>query len=309
MPAPGSQAEAMVLAEFARRTGLIPAAAYGGAEAAAAAARDLERERARVLAVAAEKAQEAKESGQEWKTYLVDDIANFKSVQGNSKQVDLQEGNRIPESRGRRANGGHGNDAGYVNLSGGDITDSSWPLGELLRRPDMRGKPQTHELYVLNKAASHLNDVELAIADFLKRWRAQRERDNLSVPRPSASEGEMEGVVVEVPLHQLLCWFNTLRGAAGNLIERHSTVETLAKSIAQHATALEKQAAAEMLADESVDRQAEGLKSVSRSAFADRRVAARMKATREAVDKERAKRLNQSVKDAIPQAGGGRGKQ
>ena len=43
MPAPGSQAEAMVLAEFARRTGLIPAAAYGGAEAAAAAARDLER--------------------------------------------------------------------------------------------------------------------------------------------------------------------------------------------------------------------------------------------------------------------------
>lgn len=88
-----------------------------------------------------------------------------------------------------------------------------------------------------------------------------------------------------------------------------AVVETIAKSNASNATVLEKQTAAELLSDETVDRQAEGLQSVSRSAYGDRRVAARMKATREAVDKERAKRLNQSVKDAIPQAGGGRGKQ
>eukprot|EP00232_Nephroselmis_pyriformis_P003913 CAMPEP_0182904882 /NCGR_PEP_ID=MMETSP0034_2-20130328/32468_1 /TAXON_ID=156128 /ORGANISM="Nephroselmis pyriformis, Strain CCMP717" /LENGTH=179 /DNA_ID=CAMNT_0025040131 /DNA_START=379 /DNA_END=915 /DNA_ORIENTATION=+ len=139
MPAPGSQGEAMVMAELARRHGWIPQQAYGAAEVA----RETERERARVLAAAEEKAREAKSSDQEWGTYLVDDIANPKSVQGNPKQVGLQDGNRIPESRGRRGGGGHGNDAGYVSLSGLDITDSSWPLGELLRRPEMRGKPST----------------------------------------------------------------------------------------------------------------------------------------------------------------------
>jgi len=88
------------------------------------------------------------------------------------------------------------------------------------------------------------------------------------------------------------------------LIERHSVVEIIARSHASNATQLEKQTAAEFQLEESIDRQAEGLQSVSRSTAGDRRVAARMKATRAAVDKERAKRLNTSVKDAIPKAGG-----
>ena len=89
--------------------------------------------------------------------------------------------------------------------------------------------------------------------------------------------------------------------------ERHQVVETIARSQASNATPLEVETAAEYLMDENMDRKAEGLQNVSRTAAGDRQVSARMKATMEALNKERAKRLNPSVKDAIPKAGGGRG--
>ena len=293
----------MMMMEFSRRNGWIPVAAAQQAEVA----RDNERERGRLAAAAADKAAEKKVSDEEWKQYLVEDIGNHKSVRGNPKQVGMQTGNRFPESRGRRGGGGQAHDAGYVSLAGLDLTDSSTSLGELLRRAEMRGKPQTHELYMLNKALSHLSDLELVIAGALKEWKVQREAQNRAVPRPSAPAAEMGELSVPVPLDQLLCWFNTLRGAVGNLSERHQVVETIARSQASNATPLEVETAAEYLMNEHMDRKAEGLQNVSRTAAGDREVDARTKATMEALNKERAKRLNPSVKDAIPKAGGGRG--
>jgi len=72
-----------MIMELTRRNGWMPVAAAQQAERA----RGTERERARLAAVAAEKAEDKKVSDDEWNQLLVDDIGNPESVRGNPKQV------------------------------------------------------------------------------------------------------------------------------------------------------------------------------------------------------------------------------
>eukprot|EP00232_Nephroselmis_pyriformis_P028786 CAMPEP_0182854232 /NCGR_PEP_ID=MMETSP0034_2-20130328/1122_1 /TAXON_ID=156128 /ORGANISM="Nephroselmis pyriformis, Strain CCMP717" /LENGTH=225 /DNA_ID=CAMNT_0024985039 /DNA_START=1264 /DNA_END=1942 /DNA_ORIENTATION=- len=159
VPPQGTPEEAMMIMELTRRNGWMPVAAAQQAERA----RGTERERARLAAVAAEKAEDKKVSDDEWNQLLVDDIGNPESVaeiQNRSGQQVLEE---VQDEDG-------GAPAAGQASAGGGLDDRIRHLGCVLPHPCEEGGSEVFPVHLRGggpgvSGTAHGVDQQLLLPD------------------------------------------------------------------------------------------------------------------------------------------------